>query len=129
MSDHEYYKTLPLEELGLQGCCKVFCRAYLEIEPAAKLWGVRRMDSSLAHVFVVHGGLAYDIRGAHKIEDIADDSSERVSKIDMSDFDSMTTFADSDPILNEVAACRFADELRARPQKYGLHKMVRKTDG
>jgi hypothetical protein len=120
MSDRESYESMPLEELGVEGCCKVFCREYKKIAPDARVWGVRRKDGRIAHVFLVKDSAAYDIRGKMKMEDMKTDSSESISLISEEEFKSFYTFADDDPLLRDVAALRFSIALKQNPTKYGL---------
>jgi hypothetical protein len=119
-SELDYYMSLPLEELGMCGCCKVFCQEYLNLEPTAEIWGVRRPDDSVAHVFIHRQGRSFDIRGERTAEEMSDDSTGTVSKIEHEHFESMFTWADAVPALQEAAKFRFREALKTHPSKYGL---------
>src|SRR5437762_3534114 len=106
LTDEEYYKAIPLEQLGNEGCCKVFCQEYQHLAPDAELWGVRREDGTLAHVFVLKDGVAFDIRGGRSKEEMASEG-ETVAAISQGEFDDYHTFADGEKLLRDVASKRF----------------------
>ena len=120
MDDKEYYESIPIEELGAQGCCKVFCSEYRRLKPEAELWGIKREDGSIAHVYVRINGAAYDINGEINEKDIKKDETEVATRISDAEFHKMGTFCDDEKLLSEVATRRIAGALRENRRKYGI---------
>jgi hypothetical protein len=122
ITEEEYYEALSLEDLGVEGCCKVFCKEYRQIVPGAELWGVKGEEGNLGHVFILNGDVAFDIRGGRAKEEMAP-AGETITPISQEEFEGYHTFADAEKLLHDVASKRFRAALLSNQKKYGIEQI------
>ena len=120
LNDRQYYESMPIDELGTEGCCKAFCKEYIKVDPTAQIWAVKDATKKIWHTFIFKGGTAFDIRGSRKPTEMKVEEDDTVTELTDDEFSKYSCWADRDVLLHEIASVRFKQALEANPEKYGL---------